>query len=184
MTIKELSELLGVSKSSIARAIRELDIEPAKKMNRFILSADDMERIADYIGVGAVEAIKAHQSSQSHQSLQQNAQNASEIAPIASIAPENEPNASEELFALYRELIDSKDKTIDNLQDNIKDLHNIIDNLTRTNAALSMRVAFLEEQREPVKDIEPEQAAADGTDTEGERPSLRERIKRLFRKMP
>ena len=170
MTIKELSELLGVSKPTVTKIIRELDIEPKKVINRYMLTDDEARRIADFLGAEIPQKLKTKNENIA------NIENENRKSDEKTAKNEN----NTETTALYERLLDSKDKEIERMAE-------IISTLLKANTALSMRVAFLEDrQREPVKDIEPEQAAAptDGTETAGgKRVSLWERLTKLFRKI-
>jgi transcriptional antiterminator len=131
MTIKEIAASLGVSKQTVTRTIKKLNIETKWVGNRAVIdSQDDIERITAAV--------------QSLQSIQKNDSNApkyeSNVAKNAKSAPENEPNeTNQQLINMLQKELENKEKMIQRQQDTI-------DNLIRTNTALTAKVTMLEDK--------------------------------------
>lgn len=138
MTIKEIANTLGVSKQTVTRTIKKLNIETKWIGNRAVIdSQNDIASIT--------KAIQSRQSNQSTAPTDTNApENESEVVKKAPDDSKTDskinPNGTtQQLIAMLQGELDNKEKIIQRQQDTI-------DNLIRTNTALTARVTMLEDK--------------------------------------
>ena len=113
-TIKEVADLCGYSKTSVNRAIKELEIKVVQSGNKNLVSDTDADRIVALLrGYGLnCEEIKTNQS-KTETETEQNKTNPS--VSISSVNSESEKNNSQ-LIDFLMEQIKVKDSQIQNLQ--------------------------------------------------------------------
>ena len=152
MRIKELAHELNVSKTTVSNVIRSLNIEPEKVGNRFVLSAADVERIKTALisdksqsenaknENNAKFANNAKNTNQDEKNAQENAKNANQ----------NTKNANENA---NQQLIDMLQKALEDKENTIRKQLETIDTLTKTNAVLTTKIAFLEDKSKPEPEV-------------------------------
>lgn len=137
-TIKQIAAELSVSKTTIANEIKKLNIEPEKIGNKFLISDVDVERIK--LNLNSEKSQNENAKNAKNVNFANNAKNANQTAKNA-----NE-NANQQLIDMLQKALEDKENTIR------KQLETI-DTLTKTNAVLTTKIAFLEDKSKPEPEV-------------------------------
>lgn len=144
-TIKEIASLLGVSKPKIQKTIRELGIEPPTVSGRFVIAYDEFAKIVENIRPQDAEKfLKKLKKSDGNiektaKTDNENFGNSENIANHSDKI-ENTANKTEQ------KLIEMLEKALEDKENTIKRQQDTIDNLVKTNTALTARIAMLEDK--------------------------------------
>jgi len=128
-TIRELAELCGVSKTTIERTIKELEINKQINGNKYLVSESDAIRICYEI---------THDSSVLQQNENRNATEQNEPEQFTSNATEpKQENATNQ-----SNIIDPVQKLIETLEKEVEANRKVIDSLQEQNKILSQTIAL------------------------------------------
>jgi DNA-binding transcriptional MerR regulator len=118
MTIKQIADICGISKTSVNRVIKELGIIPTMSGNKNMLSDQDADRIVLFLrGFGLnSETIKPEPAQTETKSEQTETEHDISVDNRNSISEKN----SDQLVDFLMEQIKEKDKQIEKLQDENK----------------------------------------------------------------
>ena len=143
MTIRELADLLEVSKPTIARAIKELDIKPQKNLNRYELDYESTRKIIKYIKPEQESfdfsdfSERTKKAENIETKINESQQNATENATNQNKSQQIESR----LLDMLKEQLAEKDNIIHSQQEQI-------DLLIKSNTALIAKVTMLEDKKE------------------------------------
>ena len=150
-TLRETAEMLNVSKSTVRRAVKELNIETMMRKNTYLISDDDVKRIEYFLRPQtASEQIKSIQTASDNAP-----QNKSEEIKENQTNSETRQNASETrqtasdvqmLINMLQNELDAKNKTIESLIEQNK-------LLTQTNAFLTKSIEDKKQDAEEISDV-------------------------------
>lgn len=199
MTIKELSELLDVTKNTINNKVRKLHIEPIKKGNKFELKDEDAEKIIknlypsnfqeyfDKANLGKTETAENVKNTQNDKITNNNDSYNDKNDNQTTKNDNNNAQYDTQTAQINERLISMLEKSLADKEDTIKAQQKQIEMLLTTNAALTAKVTMLEDKsQERQQDIVVnEQSAAAPTPseqtTEQEQPQKESWWKRLFK---
>lgn len=153
MTIKEIAEKCGVSKTTVQRSIKELNVSAYQYKNRYVFDDETADKIVRYILPNYEEVAKCGE-------IETNQNESQQIAPkeekTATIETETAPNRTEsqQLIELLKKQLEEKDLYI-------KDLSAKLDTQMEINRLQSQNIAFLnktlEEKRLPIEETPKEE---------------------------
>jgi plasmid maintenance system antidote protein VapI len=190
MTVKELAELLDVTKNTINNKVQKLHIEPQIKGNRYELNDNDAQSIIKSIypsnyqeylekaNLGKTTKAK-NNNNDNNDNLNDKIDNQNDKYDnqTAKNAANNNQNDAQTAQNINEKLIAMLEKSLTDKEDTIKAQQKQIEMLLTTNAALTAKVAMLEDKSQEQKDIvihEPSVAAPTSSEqtTEQEQPKL------------
>lgn len=153
MTIKEIAEKCGVSKTTVQRSIKELNVSAYQYKNRYVFDDETADKIVRYILPNYEEIANCGD-------FETNRNETKQIAPKeeknATTATETAPNRTEsqQLIELLKKQLEEKDLYI-------KDLSAKLDTQMEINRLQSQNIAFLnktlEEKRLPIEETPKEE---------------------------
>lgn len=187
MTIKELSELLNVTKNTINNKVRKLHIEPQIKGNRYELKDEDAEKIIknlypnnfqeyfDKANLGKTENAKnGNNTNYDNKTVKSGNQNDNIGNQNTQSDNNNKHNGEENAQTINERLISMLEQSLTDKEDTIKAQQKQIEMLLTTNAALTAKVAMLEDKSKETHDIVVNEQAAP---TPSEQPTEQEQKK-------
>ena len=188
MTIKELAQLLNVSKPTITKALDKLGIKPEKISNRFVIGNKDIEEIIKFIAPEDFEkylkkAIKTENNDAKDDNIDNIANNNNENTEKSDAKIENKTEKSAN--TTEQKLIGMLEKALEDKENTIRNQQNTIDNLLKTNMALTAKVTMLEDKsQEPPQDsiIVNEQGTKEEQETNQEQDKNKDK-RRWWRKL-
>lgn len=167
MTIKELADLLNVTKPTITKAIKELDISPTLVSNRYVVNIEEIEKIIKVIRPTDHEELlkKAENIEKTGEKTEniEKIENANTEKTAKNTEKSENQNAKSENSTNDR-LISMLEKALEDKENTIRQQQNTIDSLLKTNIALTSRVAMLEDKekdQEPVIIQDPQEPTAE-----------------------
>jgi predicted RND superfamily exporter protein len=162
MTIKELADLLEVSKPTVSKALDKLNIKPQKISNRFVIDSKDIEKIIKFICPKDCEKYlektkKAESESAKSEKIDNNYSD--NITNSANETEKSEKETAKTANDTEQQLIQMLQKALEDKENTIRSQQLTIDTLLKTNTALTARMALLEEKsQQPQEPIIIEQA--------------------------
>lgn len=136
MTIKEIADKCGVSKTTVQRSIKELGVSPYKFKNKYVFDDETSDKIIRYIlptyedisicGDGATDCTTPQQNDTKDEKIESTATNRTE---------------SQQLIEMLRKQLEEKDNYI-------KDLSAKLDTQMEINKLQSQNIAFLNKSLE------------------------------------
>lgn len=142
MTIKQIADYLGVSKPTVSKAIKDLNIKTQKIGNRFVVSdKEDLDRIA-----AAINPKKSEKEPRISKNENENIENKSENFENQNGKTESETKNNANNENSTKIILDMLQKELENKEKMIQRQQNTIDNLIKTNTALTARVTMLEDK--------------------------------------
>jgi len=162
MTVKELSELLEVSKNTINNKVRKLHIQPQIKGNRYELNDNDTEKIIkaiyptnfqEYFNKINLEKADNAKNNNNTQNDNQNDKNDNQTAQNNDNNNQNDNNNAQSVHSINLKLISMLEKSLSDKEDTIKAQQKQIEMLLTTNAALTAKIALLEDKSQAKEDI-------------------------------
>ena len=153
MTVKELADLLGVSKPTVTKALKKLNIQTVKISNRYIIDSKDLEIIIktiipkDYEKFLEKTKITENDSAKIENSGNNENENNTKTANNTKQTAKTANSTEQKLIEMLEKALEDKENTIRNQQATI-------DSLLKTNTVLTARVAMLEDKsHEPQEPI-------------------------------
>lgn len=190
MTVRELSELLDVTKNTINNKVRKLHIKPQLKGNRYELSDIDAQNIIksiyptnyqeffDRANFGKADNAK------SDNIINQDDKNDNQSDKSGDKSNQNDNNNAQydnkTAQTINEKLISMLEQSLKDKEDTIKAQQKQIEMLLTTNAALTAKVTMLEDKSQEQKDIV---AVSAPTPTEQKEEQEQQKVswwKRLF----
>lgn len=146
-TIKELAELLGVSKTTIQNKIKELKIIKQKQGNRIVISAADAKRIAVLVDP-QTQTETLQRIEKSENKTEKITENEQKIAQNEKQIEKNENIERDQLISMLQKALEDKEQTIRAQQ-------NQIDMLIKSNAMLTARLEDKSGEAAAAVDLQP-----------------------------
>lgn len=165
MTIKELADLLDVSKPTVTKALDKLGIEPKKVSNRFVIDSKDLEKIIKFIVPQDYEkfleksktSVNDNDKTENNDNIENennknNAKSDDKNTNTDKETANNENENAKTANSTEQKLIEMLEKALEDKENTIRSQQNTIDNLLKTNTALTARVAMLEDKSQESKE--------------------------------